>query len=443
VFGESLTRVGWDDSEAQAASPRGQQSVPTAGSKDEPRLAPIECQLTDREWQRLGLGASPPTADQAALGSYAWFVVADDPSTTEVVVWRARRESLVEQAAVEKRQLLTPLSDPAHFAYLASLQVEGAAAIRYRIPERVGASIGRVEVAWEDVIHGMSQRVVLPEAGPYRNDDTAKIGEAAERAVPALISVTHGGLYLQIHGESSRDQATLFLDAQGVHRLPEMSWPDGLARARGEFVRVGNSHQPILFLGSTAVVRASPHANSWTFLAHSVGWADPESFGSDQTLALGYWQGRPALHLGWSEPNVTSASAVVLPFREQGGVFAEPMVVPTQADLASVPQTCEPQAFADTPRVVAEPLWGTRHVVTVSDGGESFALLTGAAVLHGSKQQPCTAAFEAEAMTHRRDDVHSGIITIDAPERSWLFRRTKDAALEYRRMSCDVSAPSP
>lgn len=185
------------------------------------------------------------------------------------------------------------------------------------------------------------------------------------------------------------------------------------------------------------MVRAAQHGSTWGFFAQSVGWADPDRFASEQELTLGYWRGRPALQLAWREPNAATGNAVLLPFQEQGALFAAPLVVPTQADLSAQPQPCAAATLTETPRVVAQPEWGTRHVVTVSDAVTSFSLLTVAAVLHGTKQQPCVAAFEAASLTERRDELLSGIIETDAPERSWLFRQTQNAGLEYRRMSCD------
>jgi hypothetical protein len=434
VFAESLTRVGWDES-AAAAKP---VSAVAANDDTEPEQAAIACRLTDAEWQRLALDASPPTADQASLGGYAWFVVADDAGSTEVALWRAPRE---QAANVEKRQLLAPVNDAAHFAYQASLQVEGAAAIRYRVPDRVGAPIGRVEVAWEDLIHDTSWRSVLPEAGPYQSDDSSKAAAGAERALPALVSITEGGLYLQVHGESARGQETFFLDGKAVTRLPELSWPAGLAGARGEYLHVGQTHQPILFLGSSAVVRAAQHGSSWTFVAHSVGWADPDQFTSEQEMTLGYWRGRPALQLAWRDPKAATGNAAVLPFLEQGALFGAALEAPTQADLPVQPSSCPMAAFNETPRVVAQPQWGTRHRVTVGDAATSYTLLTAAAVLHGTKQQPCLAAYEATPIAERRDELLSAIIDTDGPGRAWLFRQMRDASLEYRRMSCEFDAP--
>jgi hypothetical protein len=251
-----------------------------------------------------------------------------------------------------------------------------------------------------------------------------------------LVSISEGGLYLQIHGESARDQGTSFLDGKGVRRLPELSWPAALVEARGEYLHVGQVHQPMLFLGSSAVVRATQHGSQWMFAAHSVGWADPDRFAMDQEMTLGYWQGRPALQLAWQEPGTATGNAVVLPFQEQGVLFAPPIMAPTQSDLLARPQPCSAAAFNDTPRVVAQPQWGTRHPINISDGAMSFTLVTAAAVLHGSKQQPCVAAYEATPVAESREDLLSALIETAAPERAWLFRQTRDAVLEYRRMTC-------
>lgn len=440
VFAESLTRLGWDGSTELATELATSTASEAPHSDSEPRQAAMSCRLTDPGWQRLASGASAPTVDQAALGNYSWFIVADDASSTEVTVWRVPRE---QAATLEKRQLLAPLNDAAGMAYHASLQVEGAAAIRYRVPDRIGGPIGRVEIAWEDLIHETSSHSVLPDAGLYRQDDSTENAAGTERALPALVSITEGGLYLQVHGESSREQGTLFFDKRGVTRLPDLSWPAALADARGEYLHVGQAHQPILFLGSSAVVRASQHGSQWTFAAHSVGWADPDRFASEQEMTLGYWRGRPALQLAWQESGTATGNAVMLPFQESGALFAAPIVVPTQGDLPAQPQPCPAAAFNETPRVVAQPQWGTRHPVTISDAAVSFTLLSAGAVLHGTKQQPCVAAYEAMPIAESREDMLSAIIETTAPDRAWLFRQARDATLEYRRMSCDFDSAAP
>jgi hypothetical protein len=131
----------------------------------------------------------------------------------------------------------------------------------------------------------------------------------------------------------------------------------------------------------------------------------------------------------------------VLPFLEQGALFGAALEAPTQADLPVQPSSCPMAAFNETPRVVAQPQWGTRHRVTVSDAATSYTLLTAAAVLHGTKQQPCLAAYEATPIAERRDELLSAIIDTDGPGRAWLFRQMRDASLEYRRMSCEFDAP--
>ncbi len=53
-------------------------------------------------------------------------------------------------------------------AYHATHQVEGAAAVRYRVPQARGASGGSlrdVEVVWENLLDGQHERAILPDAG--------------------------------------------------------------------------------------------------------------------------------------------------------------------------------------------------------------------------------------------------------------------------------------
>jgi hypothetical protein len=140
------------------------------------------------------------------------------------------------------------------------------------------------------------------------------------------------------------------------------------------------------------------------------------------------------------------ARAVLYPFRADGAVLDEPTRVPTQLDLGAGPRACAP-ADLSTPRVVVPYQPGTRRAVLVTDPVEPMrTLLTGDAVLHGTPELPCVAAYEAVLVSSELSGAAQGeqaIVPMATPERSWLFRKTeglRDAVpeLAYRTMSCRV-----
>jgi hypothetical protein len=236
-------------------------------------------------------------------------------------------------------------------------------------------------------------------------------------------------------------------------QLPQLTWPNELAGARDEWIRVGKSHFPILFLGTTALARASLQGQGWSFSAHSVGWVRPEEFGLEQAMDLTYWQGRPALHLAWHDPDRGGGWATVLPFAEGDRVFASPIAVPTQGDLPAAPAACSAQQRAHSPRVVAEAQRGLRHPVLVADAAQVHTLFTDKAVLFGTPEQPCVGAFEASLPDALVRDGSAPLWAIVGPgegSASWLFRRSEEteeseSEVEFRSMNCrlDESASAP
>jgi hypothetical protein len=97
--------------------------------------------------------------------------------------------------------------------------------------------------------------------------------------------------------------------------------------------------------------------------------------------------------------------------------------------------------------VVAAPQSGTRHPVLISEGSATHVLVTQNAVLHGGKEKPCVAAFDAATIGQDNTSVDGAIQAIIPADlqHAWLFRRTLDAPLatpyvEYRSMACRFDA---
>ena len=98
--------------------------------------------------------------------------------------------------------------------------------------------------------------------------------------------------------------------------------------------------------------------------------------------------------------------------------------------------------------------FGTRHAVIVTDPIEPLrTLLTADAVLHGSPEAPCLAAFEAFLVSAEQSgavEPEQAIVLLGSQEHSFLFRvpaanRGEVASVEYRTMSCrpDPGAEAP
>jgi hypothetical protein len=140
-----------------------------------------------------------------------------------------------------------------------------------------------------------------------------------------------------------------------------------------------------------------------------------------------------------------SARGAFHAFRADGALFDEAVHVPSQLDLPVTPRACGVADRSSTPRVVVPFQPGTRHAVLVTDpAGPLRTLLTGDAVLHGTPENPCAAAYDAVLVStelEKPERAEQAILSIASLEHSWLFRmaapsRESLPVLEYRTMSC-------
>jgi hypothetical protein len=447
VVGDELTRFGWGANDApvlEAYSP-----VDSAGETGfERRLrTPLACVLAPGAWRLLPGVRELPDADQAAIGDTAWFALADEPSTGAVRVLHGRGGA---QARVETVELLPPLARPAEFAQSVTSQIEGAAAIRYRVPDaRAGTPRLRdVEVAWDNLFEGRVGHARVADAGIYTPGDYERgTPDGPQIARPDLLSIAERGLYLRAHVKTRAEQPTLFLDGTSVATIPAISWPAAMPRGgHAEMARLGTSHVGLfLFSRGGALARARLTNGNWAFDAASVGLPDPEAFGTVQIVNITYLKGQAALHVEELDERGRRSRARIFPLNADGPVTGASFAVPSELDLGVTPKACTAPERAASARLVARGYPGARHPVVVTDAVEPpRALLTGDAVLHGTKDAPCAAAFDIHPVPGGLPDpatTEGGTILLDDLSHAWLFRKAKEtrgegARVEFRGMSC-------
>jgi hypothetical protein len=402
-------------------------------------MAPIACALEPGAFTALPGVAEPPDAHEAAIGAAAWFVVSDDPARAAVSLYHANK------GRVQSTPLLDAAAHPEQHAYAVLAQVEGVAALRYRLPEATPGKIALtdVEVSWQNFIEGKTVRARLPDGGQYVPGDSVTGSGRVQRAQPDLLSIASGGIYLRLHKTPRTEQPTLFLDGRRVESLVAPSWSlDARYPGRAEMIHIGGSHVPTLFVGrGAALARARRVGNNWQFDAYATGLIDPASFGLVAIDNIAYVGARAGLYVEVQDGTGAVASAQVFPIRADGPVVDLPVPVPTQRSLGDRPDACDAARRAHTPRVVASFQPGTRHPVVVTDTVEGpRTLLTGFAVLHGSPEAPCAAAFEAVGLAPETGQPtrDSALILLDDMEHSVLFRRAGERSprIEYRNMAC-------
>jgi hypothetical protein len=446
VAGE-FSRVGWGrsgGSDLDLVAPV--QPVETGGLERRLRT-PIACTLSSEAWRLLPGVVEPPGADDAAMGDAAWFAAAQDPSTASAVVFHGRGGV---RPRVDTVTLFPPASRPSDFALAMLPQIEGAAALRYVVPTEASknAHITRLEVAWDNLFEGRVLRGRIADAGAMQPGDYEGGAPFASRALPDLLSIAEGGLYLRLHAKAGERQPTFFFDGKTVTELPAFEWPPTVVRAgRGEMAHIGGTHLFLKILGrGAALVRASTQGGRQEFAGYTLGLLSPSQFGVTELGGISYVKGGAALHLETLDDAGRFSRARLFPLRANGPAVDAAIPAPTQLDLEPRPAPCPAGERSATARVVTHYSPGTRHPVIVSDAVDPpRSMITSGAVLHGTPDSACAAAFEIEPVVVPGDpnasSTERALVLLDDLEHAWLFRPAQgrgeeQLGVEYRMMSC-------
>ena len=441
VLGDELTRLGWrSDPEAQDLEiptvPESMTSQPAT-----PTRTPISCALGADAWRVLDHATTLPDASDAAIGDVAWFVPVEDRQHGAVGVWNATTGA---KARVEYVPLLGAVPRAGEYAQVLSPQVEGAAALRFRLPTPQDPRLSAIEVAWQNLFEHRVVHASLGQAAPYRPGDFQPAPGPVKRATPALLSIASGGIYLRLHGSMGDHQPAYYLDGQRVEEVPPLVWPaEPRLRGRTEIAHL-DQHVPFLLTGDGAVlVRAIREAGSWSLDAAAIGPAAHDSLGLSLEARIAYQGANAAIAVQIRDPETGQAQAWLYPIATKGAVTLPPIPLPWQGSLADPPPACSAQERASTPRSVASAAPGTGHAVIVSDAREPLRLLTtGDAVLHGTPARACVAAYHAVPWgpVRAETDVVSAILPLSDLEHAWLFRPlaagAEGSGVEYRPMAC-------
>ncbi len=457
VLGDELTRLGWrSDPEAQDLEIPALPALTTARAAP-PARTPISCTLGTDAWRVLDHATTLPDASDAAIGDVAWFVPVEDRQRGALGVWNATTGA---KARVEYVPLLGALPPTGEYAQKLSPQVEGAAALRFRLPTPQDPRLSAIEVAWQNLFERRVVRASLGQPVPYRPGDFQAGRGRAKRASPALLSIASGGIYLRPHGSAGDHQPTYFLDGRRVEEIPPLAWPaEPRIRGRTEIAHL-DQHVPFLLTGDGSIlVRAVREGNSWALAAAAIGPAAHDALGLSVEARVAYHGANAAIAVQIRDQETGHVQAWLYPIATQGAVGLPPIPLPGQGSLADPPPACTAEERASTPRSVASAVPGTGHAVIVADAREPLRLLTtGDAVLHGTPERACVAAFHAVPGGPMRTelDVVSAILPLSDLEHAWLFRPvaagTEGSGVEYRSMSCrfdpgaeipDDRAPSP
>lgn len=450
VIGNEVSRIGWvgqSEDELDALPPASREAPPLTERKVR---TPLSCALDEGPWQTLPGVRDVPNSRDAAFGKTSFVALSSDPAHAAAAMIHAFGGQRPQLRTVS---LLKPVEHPNEYASLVLDQVEGAAALRYRLPEDPAkdSHLRNIELGWDNALLGQVGHARLADGGPVAPADY-QLGESVQRAEPDLLSIGEGGLYLRLHHTAGDAQETWFFDGRTSIRIPAVKWPiSGNIRGRTEMARSDGAHVPLMLFGrGTAVARARRAGADWEFDAETTGLPDPSAFGQNLISNIAYLGVASGLYVQSQVGDGTRASAAYYAFRATGEVMGAKVPVPTQASLADRPARCTETVLATTPRIDAGFLPGTRHPILVSDNSDPPRLfLSAGAVLYGTPENACATAFDADELafdnaTLRRE---RALLLLDDLEHSWLFRSTSESgAVQYRTMKChfepDLEVPS-
>jgi len=446
VIGHELSRIGWGgqgDEELGLLSPP--DAVPSEALERRVRT-PLECTFAAAPFKPLPGVRELPRASDSAIGKVAWFAPGSNADQASAFVYHGVGGA---KPRVDRVTLLAPVARPQAYAFMITPQIEGAAAVRYALPQGGERRLTNVEVAWDNLFENRVAHARLRDGGPFVPGDSAHEGGAAQTAHPDLVSIAEKGLYLRLHRTPKDRQTTYYFDGNTVIELPAIPWPaNTLRQGRSEMVRVGSDHLGmLLYGGGAAVVRARLSGGAWRFDAGVTGLAAPQAFGLSLDFGITYLHGRAAFHVELDDTQGRGGTAQIFPLRAEGPVIDAGQAVPTQANLPVQPLPCGGAQRQVSARVIAPFLPGTRHPVIVNDAVDAPRLmLTAEAVLHGTPESPCVASFGVDPVANEAGAkaAESALISADDLEHAWLFRQVPAPSggglrIEYRMMSCRFS----
>lgn len=426
LIGEELFRSGFggDARDKVLRESEGSEGAESSGRA----LAPIECRVKDGTRHALEGVTSRPTAHDSARGDVFWSQVASRPKDGSTWVYHAR----FGERVIDRKELLARSSDASSLALAVSEQVEGAAALRFRVKSGRNSrlSFDQIEVAWDnrltgDICHGSVPRELAGSGLDYEN----RPGGAA-KAKPSLLTVSGDTLYVELASQSQGEGSLFAVDACGQnHRIiTKTPWDGPELLTEREFVRDGKRD---------LLLRLSRDG----FLVSSTG-VD----GSSRVMRLAGIPGRQDLvfsvHLGYLGKEARFTTVIA----DGDGRFwrgeslsigellaptpPRPMRVPLLSDAHEPLRGCSSGERTGSVRVVSPAFPRGERSVTVTGLREPISLTVGRAVVQGSLERPCVSSLEAlsgmPGVTMGPMETEYGVLMDLAPDGvSWLFEETK------------------
>lgn len=462
ILGEELARIGWEG-QAEAPFSMTEELFPTTL---EPKLSvSLGCQLVAKsEWVPIegrpeeratrngfvATGSSPsmPRLREILRGKTLWSVatVGDDGAIGVTMVNLSDKEGAAP--SLSTKALLGARKSPKNglTATTVRAQSEGYVALRASVPFAKSGGFDTskrmegLEVAWQNQYTGTFSKKQISFDAHW---NAAVVTGAMLR--PNLLTLASQGVVVQPSAGAKATyldgQQSLVFDYPNLATLVtdgrEVGATDAIYLGGRPFAVVVADRTPtanvvitapsnVAGKGNGASTTSAPAALTLAPATTEIDWM----YGGDQVGLVAFF----------GAPNQDArASAVGFMFAPDG-TLGPAMELPTLADLADRPQPCSAEDRKKTPRTVS-PHFGTtgalmfeqgRRVIMVTDAASTSAtsgfatapiepiwLLTDGAILHGTKKDPCLAAWRASG-------IRPGYVAVVGgnPEHAWLIRQT-------------------
>jgi len=454
LIGERFTRLSWGGS---GAVPLDIAGNPETGQPDfEPQServafrATLMCKPDGASIHNLFSVQRAPMPEQVSLHDTLWYSPWQDFVKGSAGVYRVQRG----RRHVDQLPAFAPIV-PAQVAGLASsFNDTGLTFLRSQRVPKVGDDLGELEIYWLNFQRPAWLHARFRDALPIKMNDTYLYGAGrARRLLPALLSVSGDGVFVQPHADDEHQLGAYFATAHGVVPIEKVPWP--LERIRDQHLTKGPEFWQIHAFDETGAVLlrgqkalgASVNHNAWEFVAQTVANPRGSSFDIHERV-YPYWGGnRSVLFLGTAARGRELQSLSIHALTSGAQPLGPAISITPPASLSDPPPACDARDRREFTRVVVPLLPGATRAVGIegADAQPSW-LLAQQAVLYAGTSRSCVDVLWAESLPGTSPV--TAVITLNDLREGWLFRTRRvngEDKLEAQPMKCqyDVTGNRP
>jgi len=413
LIGERFTRVSW----GLAAEP-----LDIAGNPEKRELAdelptervsfktPLVCEVQSAA-QFTGRFARPPSADQVSIGNMLWFSPWQDFGTANAGIYWVRRG---QQTPANVRALVPEFRETSGSGGFVSADAglgmsfddAGLVFMRSRRVPKAGEPLGELELASWLFKRPTWVHARFRDAQALSNSEFYLLGgDQARRLLPALLSATRDGVFVQPHAEAVSVDETHLVTPVSATALDRIPWP--LQRVRDvHWSKVQDRWQVYaldesgsVLLRATKPIGATGNATAWSFAARTIASPRFSSLRPEQQVQLRWGEPQPTLFLARATRGKRLQSVSAQQLTTDAQLLGSGFEVTLPELLSETPVACSARDRRELTRVVLPLLPQAARAVQILESNQPARWLVATqAVLYASPKRTCLDAFWAESM---------------------------------------------